>query len=208
MTISTTTAKSRYAGDGATTVFPTGFKFLDPGHVKVLLRQADGGEVLWLEGSEYDLSGAGAPGGGTVTVRSSPIDHTPAVGETLVVKLAVPPRQETALPLGGAFPSTAVEDMADLAALRDQQVEEALSRALKFPETTALADVDLPEPEAGKVLAWDALGTALENIAPPSDGADGSDGTLILSGSGAPGAGLGSDGDFFVDTAASGFYGP
>ena len=164
MTISTTTAKSRYAGDGSTTSFPTGFKFLDGDHVRVLLRAADGSETLWSEGSEYSLSGAGAPGGGTVEVIISPTDHTPAAGETLVVKLAVPPRQETSLPLGGAFPSTAVEAMADLAALRDQQIEEALSRAVKFAETTALADVTFPEPEAGKPVGWSAEGDALINL--------------------------------------------
>ncbi|WP_420348605.1 hypothetical protein [Pelagibius sp.] len=163
MTIATTTAKSRYAGDGGTTGFPTGFKFLDAAHVRVILQQADGSETLWTEGSEYSLSGAGAPGGGTVTVSTSPTDHTPQVGETLLVKLAIPPEQQTALPLGGAFPSTAVEGMADLAALRDQQLEEALSRAVKFKETTALADVTFPEPEAGKPVAWNAAGDGLEN---------------------------------------------
>ncbi|GAB4375599.1 MAG: hypothetical protein Kow00114_38860 [Kiloniellaceae bacterium] len=127
----------------------------------MILRAADGSETVWSEGTEYSLTGAGAPGGGTVTVSSSPVDHTPAAGETLVVKLAVPARQETALPLGGAFPSTAVEGMADLAALRDQQIEEALSRALKFGETTAVADVVLPEPAAGRVLAVNAAGDAL-----------------------------------------------
>ena len=162
MTISTTTAKSRYPGDGTTTSFPTGFKFLDNDHVKVILRAAEGGETVWTEGSEYALSGASAPGGGTVTVNTSPTDYTPAVGETLVVKLAVPPRQETSLPLGGAFPSTAVEGMADLAALRDQQVAEALSRAVKFKETTALAEVEFPEPVASRYLAVNGAGDGLE----------------------------------------------
>src|SRR3546814_9973325 len=125
----------------STTVsFPTGFKLLDDAHVRVVLQAANGRGRSWTEGSEYSRSGAGAPGGGSVEVITSPVDHTPAPGETLVVKLAVPARQETSLPLGGAFPSTAVEGMADLAALRDQQIGEALSRAPKFKETTALAD--------------------------------------------------------------------
>lgn len=161
MTISTTSAKSRYAGDGTTTNFPTGFKFLDGDHVKVILRRTDGSESLWEEGTHYTLSGAGAPGGGTVAVSTSPTDHTPAPGETLVVKLAVPARQETSLPLGGAFPSTAVEVMADLAALRDQEIQEAIGRTLKFKETTALADLELPEPEANKVLMANAMGDGL-----------------------------------------------
>jgi hypothetical protein len=164
MTISTTTAKSRYAGDGSTTSFPTGFKFLANEHVRVILQRADGGETVWTEGSEYSLAGAGAPGGGTVEVSTDPVDRTPAAGETLVVKLAVPARQETSLPLGGAFPSTAVEAMADLAALRDQQIGEALSRTPKFKETSVLADVAFPEPEAGKPVGWNAAGDALVNL--------------------------------------------
>ena len=203
MTISTTTAKSRYAGDGGTTAFPTGFKFLDADHVRVVLRAADGSETVWTEGSEYSLTGAGAAGGGTVEVSTSPVDHTPAVGETLVVKLAIPPRQETALPLGGAFPSTAVEAMADLAALRDQQIEEALSRTVKFKETTALAEVAFPDPEAGKLVAWSGDGTALENVERPGDGADGAS---ILFGLGAPAGALGGVGDCYKDTATSDFY--
>ena len=39
-------------------------------------------------------------------------------------------------------------------------------------------------------------------------GEDGADGRTILSGTGAPGAGVGSDGDFYYDTAAKVFYGP
>lgn len=196
MTIATTTAKSRYAGDGGTTSFPTGFKFLDNDHVRVILLQSDGSESLWTEGSEYSLSGAGAPGGGTVTVSTSPSDFTPQSGEILVVKLAIPAEQQTALPLGGAFPSTAVEGMADLAALRDQQIEEALSRAPKFRETTALADVEFPEPEAGKVARWNATGDALENSTLPT----------FFDGSGAPAASLGEIDDRYIDNDMGDFY--
>lgn len=164
--------------------------------MKVLLRTADGSETVWTEGSEYDLSGAGAPGGGTVSVNSSPTDYTPASGETLVVKLAVPPSQETSLPLGGAFPSTAVEGMADLAALRDQGIAEELSRAVKFKETTALADVEFPEPEAGRVARWNAAGDALENSTLPT----------FLDGSGAPAGGLGEVDDRYIDSDTGDTY--
>ncbi len=163
MTIATTSPKSRYDGDDVTGHFPTGFKFIDNAHVRVILQAANGSESLWTEGSEYSLSGAGAPGGGTVTVATSPTDYRPQNGETLVIKLAIPPNQQTSLPLGGAFPSTAVEGMADLAALRDQQLEEALSRALKFKETTAFSDVEFPEASAGKPIAWNEAGDGLEN---------------------------------------------
>src|SRR3546814_20546496 len=129
MTISTLAAKSRYAGDATTVSFPTGFKFLDDAHVRVVLQAANGRERIWTEGSEYSMSGAGAPGGGSVEVITSTVDHTPAPGETLVEKLAVPESQETSVPLGGAFQSTAVGGMAHLGALREQQSAEARSRA-------------------------------------------------------------------------------
>src|SRR3546814_20125644 len=82
MTISTLAAKSRYAGDGTTVSFPTGFKFLDDAHVRVVLQAANGSERIWTEGSEYSPSGAGAPGGGSVEVLPSPVDHTPATGRS------------------------------------------------------------------------------------------------------------------------------
>lgn len=44
--------------------------------------------------------------------------------------------------------------------------------------------------------------------APGAAGADGVDGRTILSGTTAPGAGLGNDGDFYIDTVAHNLYGP
>jgi len=41
-----------------------------------------------------------------------------------------------------------------------------------------------------------------------ADGAAGTDGKTVLNGSGAPGSGLGTDGDFYLDTAAANLYGP
>ena len=42
MTISTTTSKNTYAGDGATTVFAYTFRILDQAHIKVELKDTDG----------------------------------------------------------------------------------------------------------------------------------------------------------------------
>lgn len=41
-----------------------------------------------------------------------------------------------------------------------------------------------------------------------ADGADGADGKTVLNGTGAPGAGVGTNGDFYIDTAADMIYGP
>ena len=65
--------------------------------------------------------------------------------------------------------------------------------------------VQTKEPEAGTLIGWNAGASALENIPPPADGVDG---TAVLNGSGAPSAGLGVDGDFYIDTADDAIYGP
>ena len=58
MTISTTTARVRYNGDGSTTLFPIPFKFIENVHIKATLRDVNGGETQWILGTEYSLTGA------------------------------------------------------------------------------------------------------------------------------------------------------
>lgn len=53
-----------------------------------------------------------------------------------------------------------------------------------------------------------SAGPAGAGGSPGGTGAAGADGRTILSGSAAPGAGIGANGDFFVNTAASVLYGP
>ncbi len=108
MTVSSTTARVSYAGSPPTVAFSTSFTFLDNGHVEAVLRDANGAETLWLEGTDYTLTGAGTGAAGTLTATTAP-----ASGETLVIMLAVPELQPTDLPTGGTFPSTAVEEMGD-----------------------------------------------------------------------------------------------
>lgn len=57
------------------------------------------------------------------------------------------------------------------------------------------------------VQNWNDLEYGAEGPA-GADGADGADGKTILNGTGAPGGGLGTDDDFYLDTAASRLYGP
>ena len=162
MTISTTTARVRYEGDGSTTVFPVPFKFFDNGHVKARLRLADGTEILWTEDSEYLLTGAGVASGGTLTVRLEPDDFTPQLGEVLVIELQLPFTQQKAFPLGGAFPSSQVEEGFDLAVQRAIQLAEFNERLLRVPATDARLGSELELPveteRAGSFLAFDLEG--------------------------------------------------
>jgi hypothetical protein len=157
MTFSATTGKVSYDGDGATTAFPTVFKFVVNGHVKAILRDAADLETPWAEGTDYTLAGAGQAAGGTQSATVAP-----AAGEKLVLILDVPFTQEKSLPLGGAFPSTQVEEGLDLAVQGSAKLAEVDRRTLKVPETDDItgADLDLPidSARAGKFLAFDQFG--------------------------------------------------
>lgn len=168
MTLSSTATKSTYNGDGATTAFATGFRFLANSHVTVILRDENASpvtETTWVEGTHYTLTGAGVASGGTVTVATAPTDHTPAVGEKLIVKRAAPETQGSAFPAGGAFPSATVEQALDLLTMLVQQHSEEIARALILAETSPTSGITLPEPAANALLAWNAAGGNLENKA-------------------------------------------
>ncbi len=187
MTVSTTTSRVRYEGDGATSVFPVPFKFVDNAHVKVTLRDAASQETPWSEGSQYALSGAGGDSGGTLTVLTEPVDHRPRSGEVLVIALELPFTQDKAFPLGGAFPTTQVEEGLDLAALRDAQLAAFDARAFSVPATDAqVGGLELPidSLRAGRYLGFDAAGKPAL-LAGTAEAADVSDKTVLPSGAAA-----------------------
>ncbi|MDJ0972603.1 MAG: phage tail fiber protein, partial [Kiloniellales bacterium] len=184
MTVSTTTSRVRYEGDGATRDFPIPFKFVENAHVRVTLRDVASRETLWTEGSEYALSGAGNDGGGTLTVLTEPVDKPPRAGETLVIALDLPFTQDKAFPLGGAFPTTQVEEGLDLAALRDAQLAAFDARALSVPATDAqVGGLELPidAERAGRYLGFDAQGKPAL-LAGTAEAADLSDKTVLPTG--------------------------
>ncbi len=66
MTVTTTTARKLYEGDGSTTTFSTVFKFDQNADIECVLRSTDGTETVWTLDTQYTLSGAGNASGGTV----------------------------------------------------------------------------------------------------------------------------------------------
>ena len=59
MTVTTSTARVVHNGNGTTIQFAVPFRFLENGHVAVFLRDAAGGQVQWIENTQYTLTGAG-----------------------------------------------------------------------------------------------------------------------------------------------------
>lgn len=151
MTLSSTTAKSQFDGDGNTTDFPTGFKFLQNEDVEVIQTvKATGVDTTLTEGTDYDLTGAGEAAGGTVTFGTAPASTV-----RITIKRDADYTQPTALPLGGPLPSADVEESDDRIVMLVQQLLEQMGRSLQLSEGSTFSNLILGDPVANKLLTWD-----------------------------------------------------
>ena len=164
MTLSSTTTKITYNGDGSTTDFAINFVFWDSDDLRVIHRNATGAETVWTRGTQYTVTG-GAGSTGTLTAKTMPTDYTPAAGETLTIKDSQAETQGDSLPLSGAFPSTVVEQRLDKITRLIQIHSEEIARSILLPETTGVSGLTIPEPGAGELVRYNAGGTALETVA-------------------------------------------
>tara|TARA_R110000803_G_scaffold210734_1_gene283532 strand:+ start:44882 stop:46375 length:1494 start_codon:yes stop_codon:yes gene_type:complete len=161
MTLTTTTNKVAYAGNGSTTSFAVTFIYWDDTDVRVILtNDTTGVETVWTDGTQYNITG-GSGTTGTLTIDISPTDYTPATGETLTIKSNLPDTQSTSLPLGGSLPSTSIEERFDKNVRLSQQLAEELTRAIQFSETSPATSTFITETaaqRANKLLAFNASG--------------------------------------------------
>ena len=161
MTLTATTNKVAYSGNGSTTSFAVTFIYWDDSDIRVILsNNTTGVETVWTNGTQYTLTG-GDGATGTLTIDTSPTDYTPATGETLTIKSNLPDTQSTSLPLGGALPSDAIEERFDKSVRLSQQLAEELSRSIQFSESSPVTSTLITETatqRADKLLTFDASG--------------------------------------------------
>ena len=154
MTVSSTTNKATYSGNGTTTVFTVPFYFLEAADLQVILRSGATETVQTLT-TQYTVTGAGVPSGGTVTMLTAP-----ASGTTLTILRNVSPTQETDLLPNDRLPAESLETALDKATMLIQQLEEEVGRSLKYPASDAAMSAQLPtsSSRAGKYLGFDSSG--------------------------------------------------
>ena len=66
MTVSSSTNRVSYSGNGTLTTFAYTFKVFDEGDLTVILRASDGTETVQTITTHYTVSGVGDAGGGNV----------------------------------------------------------------------------------------------------------------------------------------------
>jgi len=156
MTISTTTIKNSYSGDGSTTAFTYTFKITDEDHIEVLTRASDGTEVTKTITTDYTVSGVGNAGGGTVTFVTAP-----ASGLTVILRRDTPQTQGLDLIENDPLPANSLEDAYDKLTAITQELQEESDRSIKLSRTNTMTSTEFTvgaSDRANKILAFDGNG--------------------------------------------------
>ena len=159
MTISSTTVKNSYNGDGSTTTFSYTFKIFANSDLQVIIRNnTTATETVKTLTTHYTITGAGSASGGSVIFTAGNI---PASGETVVLRRAVPQTQAIDYIANDPFPAESHEEGLDRAMMTLQQVQEEVTRSIKLSRTNTMTSTEFTvgsSDRANKVLAFDSSG--------------------------------------------------
>jgi hypothetical protein len=156
MTISSTTIKNSYAGNGSTTAFTFSYYIIAEDDLEVFIRTSNGTELLQTITTNYTVTGVQSNSGGTVTMLTAP-----AIGETLVIRRKTSQVQDTDYVANDPFPAETHEAALDKAMLVSQELQEAVDRSIKISRTNTMTSTDFTvgaTERANKVLAFDSSG--------------------------------------------------
>jgi hypothetical protein len=144
MTLTDSTNRVQYTGDGSTTSFAITFVFWDADDPQVTHADSSGTETTWTRGTQYTITG-GSGATGTLTVVTSPTDYTPALNETLTIKSNLANTQPTSLPAGGELPSGTLEQQLDQIVRQLQQFSETVGRSITLKISSTENDVTIED---------------------------------------------------------------
>jgi hypothetical protein len=155
MTISTTTSKVSYTGNGSTDVFAYTFKIFADSEVTVYV---DG--VLKSLTTHYTVSGAGSASGGNVTFTTG---NTPADTKPVVILRNITKTQLTDYVENDSFPAETHESALDKLTMLIQDVDNAVTGDIfRFSDSVGDAGTvtitKTASERASKVLAFDTSG--------------------------------------------------
>lgn len=157
MTISTTSNKAQWQGNGSATVFSFSF-YVGSASQTALYYEDASGNISLIPSNQYSLAGLGSPGGGTVTypLSGSPI----ASGTSLTLLRVVPLQQLVDLANQDNFYPDAVEGGLDYQMMALQQLDEQIGRQISAPPEDPSPQMTLPSAalRANLLMAFDANG--------------------------------------------------
>lgn len=149
MTIATDNNRNSYTANGTNTTFAYTFKVFNANDLAVYI-----GSVVQ---SSYSVTGAGDDNGGNIIFTTAP-----ASGEIVTIVRDEPFTQEIDYVEGDDFPADAHEQGLDRSVLRDLTLKEQIDRCVSLGVANTISPV-LPDPDANKIIGWNAAGNQLEN---------------------------------------------
>jgi hypothetical protein len=158
MTISSTTVRNSYSGDGTTDTFTYNFKIFQDSDIQVIIRSANGTETIKTITTHYTVTDAGVASGGTVVFTAGNI---PTNTETVVLRRNIPQTQAIDYIANDPFPAESHEEGLDRATMAIQQIQEEVTRSLKLSKTNTMTSTEFTvgaAARANKILAFDAAG--------------------------------------------------
>jgi hypothetical protein len=159
MTISSTTTKNSYSGNGSSTAFTYSFYIPTSGDIEVIVRSSTGTESVRSEGvgsSDYSISGVGSVSGGTVTFVTAPLST-----ETVVLRRNTTKTQATDYVANDPFPAETHESALDKLTIIGQDLQEQVDRSIKLSRTNTMTSTEFTvgaTDRASKILAFDTSG--------------------------------------------------
>jgi hypothetical protein len=177
MTLSSTTIRQSFSGNGTTTDFAIPFTYFNESEVLVYLRNENvipATESLKTVGALQDYTLIGGNSGLNVLPTTVSFNTAPASGYKVVIIRDVPNTQTVDYVNDGSFAAEDHEEAMDRIVAMVQEVAEKQSRSPSLPITSAISNVALPEPVAGQSIRWDSGATSLEAFTPATGISSGS----------------------------------
>ncbi len=142
MSISSSTNRNDYAGNGATDTYNYTFRIFDEADLEVTVRDTSDAETTLALSTDYTVTGVGSSGGGTIVLVNSAQSWLDGDGDlkssyALTIRRVLDLVQETDIRNQGAFYPEIHEDQFDKLVMIAQQQQDELSRSASMPVTVA-----------------------------------------------------------------------
>jgi hypothetical protein len=177
MSLSTTTRRNDYTGNGSNSVYAYSFKIFSQSDLQVTVRSTDDVETTLTLTTDYTVSSVGSTSGGNVTLVNASQAWLTAgkltSGYILTIRRVVTLTQNTDIRNQGSFYPETHEEQFDYQTMIDQQQQDEINRSVKLAETVSSDDFDptLPadiQDHAGEIIIVNADGDGLDVGGNPS----------------------------------------
>lgn len=147
MSISSSTSRNDYVGNGAVDTYNYSFRIFDEADLTVTVRNTSGVETTLALTTDYTVTGVGASAGGTIVLVNSAQSWLDGDGDlksgyALTIRRVLDLVQETDIRNQGAFYPEIHEDQFDKLVMIAQQQQDEVNRSARMPETISSSAFD------------------------------------------------------------------